>query len=1316
MDKRAPGVLSTTRVAAPYDVTDPVRSTFDRRDFYLIGDAAALTGITAHALRAWERVGLVAPRRSAAGVRQYTRDDLARIRLIARTLNDTRLSRHALAALLDAGELRPDVSDYVTGSELGGPAGERGPEHAKKPTHTDSSAALMGQRESRLLDAVARVGTAVASGRDLDDVLTTICRETCRAFAVADAVVWLLERLYAVTGVETIAKGRISSDLVLAAGFGRHVQRVLRSDQPSRVRLTGTRGLFSRMLRTPEVIRVNALDAFEMTHPDLAHLLPAAALLLVPLISSTGETIGVLALREALNADRLNEVDLRHAQMFANQAAIAIQTARLHDEIRASKRHAEAEQARWQAAMEHAPQFVVICDASLRITYCNPTYERMIGRLPSSDAHLGATSEDLESTDRDIFESSQTDKLPLARALSENRAVHGVEIMQRAVDGSMRFIAWDAAPMRTRDGELLGVVAEGRDMTVERRQMQRETCLAAVARAAAGRPGPGGIEERCSRVIAAFVESAGLPVESATLYLRDTESGEVQSIGVIGTRSAGSVSHQMRADSPHAWHPLMFEPQYSELDEIPPPWCDHVQPEIWKSTGIHSWALVPLRTGGEVLGALAVGFGVVHSWDVAERAWIEACAGAVALALENDRLFSAELRRTRELEAVLDGVTDGITMVSADGKMLVRNAVAAALTARNEVGAAVSTEAHDYMLRDAATRQPVPLEETPVMRALRGESVRDSVLMIRDGNGNDRIMVSSANPVRDATGQVVGAATIFHELTGQWRLARLFERLGQQLGATLQPADEMQVLADALIEVGGLDTVAVYTTNEDRSSLHLVAARNYPAEVIRSVANMPAHAPTIAGLALRTAEAQVAASFDTFQGPDHSLTRVLVEQLHIASGVALPLLARGRVVGVLMLGAKRVDAFPPDEVAMFQALAARVGLAVDNADLFQSARRTAAELNAIINAIADGVWTYDMSGRLTRANHAAIALMEGLIQLDAPTRGTYGSEAGTDADTVAIPLAKDSLRHALKGEITNATEERVYSTSTGTERWLSASYAPIRDEAGGTVVGAVAVGRDITALKQMERMREDFLAVVAHELRTPLTSMLGFVQAARRLRARGMTEQARVSEGGQPRMQADLLARIERQALRLDRLVGDLLDVVRINQGRLQYRWITGDVAGAVAEALDEQRASHPDRHIIARLPHDALLVRMDPDRISQAVTNLLTNALKYSRVESPVVVEVGMDPDGLEGPEAVVRVEDAGPGIPQEHMAHLFERFYRVPGVDVQSGSGIGLGVGLHLAREIVVRHGGRIWVESQPRKGSTFIFTVPLLRDSGQ
>lgn len=235
------------------------------------------------------------------------------------------------------------------------------------------------------------------------------------------------------------------------------------------------------------------------------------------------------------------------------------------------------------------------------------------------------------------------------------------------------------------------------------------------------------------------------------------------------------------------------------------------------------------------------------------------------------------------------------------------------------------------------------------------------------------------------------------------------------------------------------------------------------------------------------------------------------------------------------------------------------------------------------------------------------------------------------------------------------------------------------------------------ANEQMER----FLGITSHELRTPLTSMKTNIQMAQRLSGRITGEQAQQAAQIQ-----GLLARADGQVGRLGRLVDDLLDVSRIRSDKLELHVAQCDLVAIVRDITEEQRQAHPERTIELRLPaRPALFVRADGARISQVLVNYLTNALKYSAEDQPVVV--GLD---VRGKIARVWVRDRGPGLPPDELARIWLPFHRAEKVTVLSGSGIGLGLGLHISRTIVERHGGEVGVRSEPGRGSIFWFTLPL------
>jgi signal transduction histidine kinase len=253
----------------------------------------------------------------------------------------------------------------------------------------------------------------------------------------------------------------------------------------------------------------------------------------------------------------------------------------------------------------------------------------------------------------------------------------------------------------------------------------------------------------------------------------------------------------------------------------------------------------------------------------------------------------------------------------------------------------------------------------------------------------------------------------------------------------------------------------------------------------------------------------------------------------------------------------------------------------------------------------------------------------------------------------------------------------------------------------------VALANEL-AEREANRQTEAFLGIASHELKTPLASVimgLQLIQRHSRLSASSLPNAAG-QQNKQPIGPPGALELVLNQAGRLNRLVNDLLETSRIQAGRMELRLQPADLATIVDETVKEHQQLAPERTIALHLPDGKPVpVQADTERIGQVVTNYLTNALKYSPEERPV--EVGVQ---VENQQAYVWVRDHGPGIPPEEQSRIWERFHRVPGIEVQSGSGVGLGLGLYISKKIVERHDGQVGVQSAPGRGSTFWFTLPL------
>jgi signal transduction histidine kinase len=238
-------------------------------------------------------------------------------------------------------------------------------------------------------------------------------------------------------------------------------------------------------------------------------------------------------------------------------------------------------------------------------------------------------------------------------------------------------------------------------------------------------------------------------------------------------------------------------------------------------------------------------------------------------------------------------------------------------------------------------------------------------------------------------------------------------------------------------------------------------------------------------------------------------------------------------------------------------------------------------------------------------------------------------------------------------------------------------------------------------LKELDKMKSQFLSIASHELKTPITAMSGFLQVAlRRVRRLGQGEAAApVAEG--LRSITEQLEVVYRQTGKLARLVDELLDVSRIQTGRIEFRYGDVDLSELANEVATRMQLTTTTHEISVRRD-SANVVTADRDHLEQVLNNLLTNAIKYSPSGGTITIDVRPDDSGVR-----LSVTDQGIGIPEKELEAIFGLFYRSP--DRAARDAAGMGLGLFISKEIVVRHGGRIWAESGGVKGSTLNVVIP-------
>ena len=362
-------------------------------------------------------------------------------------------------------------------------------------------------------------------------------------------------------------------------------------------------------------------------------------------------------------------------------------------------------------------------------------------------------------------------------------------------------------------------------------------------------------------------------------------------------------------------------------------------------------------------------------------------------------------------------------------------------------------------------------------------------------------------------------------------------------------------------------------------------------------------------------------------------------------------------------------------------------------------------LRSVISAIPEAIVLVGARGEFLLVNDAAERLWAHPIPDSIHSEDFALISTCYGPDGSALAVEDMPIPRALAGD-TVIGKEVLYVRPDGRRLDLLYNAAPIFTitHLGRQVAAAVCTFQDISQLKALERQRDEFLSIAAHELRTPLTSILGTVQVLSRQVKRASDEKpldlANVKRG---------LDRVNDQSQRINKLVSDLLDTSRIQSGQLEFRMEPIEMVAIVRETVEGQSVAHPGRQIGISFPDQLLQVIGDAVRLAQVFDNLLTNALKYSTEDEPVEVLITTEDSQIH-----VSVRDHGDGIPPDAVPHLFERFYRVPGMEVKSDSGVGLGLGLYITHSIVARHNGRIVVTAEPGEGTTFHVYLPIYAPS--
>ena len=614
-----------------------------------------------------------------------------------------------------------------------------------------------------------------------------------------------------------------------------------------------------------------------------------------------------------------------------------------------------------------------------------------------------------------------------------------------------------------------------------------------------------------------------------------------------------------------------------------------------------------------------------------------------------------EREQREQYRVTLASIGDAVIATDAKGQIAFMNPVAEALTRWTHQDASGRPLNEVFRVINEETRQPV---SNPALEALEQGLVvglaNHSVLVAKDGT--ERTIDDSAAPIQTAETGITGAVLVFRDITERRAAQRELMESRERLRITLESIGDAVVATDAQGRVSFANPVAEKLLGyraEESAGRPLREVFNIVNEFTReSVANPVEQV-------LRDGQLVGLANHTVLLRPDGV-------EIPIDDSAAPIQDHSGSLAGVVLV---------------FRDISER-----------RRAEKTHATLAAIVESSDDAIVSKDLNGRIMTWNIGAERLF-----------GYREDEVIGQSIMLIIPPERieeeaEILRRVRNGERLDHYET-VRVRKDGTPVEISLTVSPVRS-ADGTIIGASKIARDITERRRMERQlrdadrqKDNFIAILAHELRNPLSPIQNTIKIL----------QLERSDDRELLYYCDL---VEKETRQMNRLLGDLLDQSRITQGKLSLYKERIDLTSAVNRAIEASRPAIDEagHHLTVDFPSQPMLVEADPMRLAQVFSNLLNNAAKFTEPGGNIRVTTERQAN-----QVLVRIKDSGSGIAPELMPKIFDMF--VQGEPVMERRHDGLGIGLTLARDIVGFHGGTIEAKSDgPGHGSEFVVSLPL------
>jgi signal transduction histidine kinase len=712
-----------------------------------------------------------------------------------------------------------------------------------------------------------------------------------------------------------------------------------------------------------------------------------------------------------------------------------------------------------------------------------------------------------------------------------------------------------------------------------------------------------------------------------------------------------------------------------------------------------------LDQAGKVTGGLLLGHAEPNRFTEEDQTLLVSLASQAAVALENARLYRMAQHRSQQLDAILDSIADGVTLVDGQGTIVRENRAA------RHLRASLVLTSEDEQFLDT-------LLSALARAALVGEHAEQTVQMEHNLDSPRTYLVtahtfhpipSPTSPLSDATsisaadweGTVAGAVVVWHDITAE--LAQASERLAQAHARQLEAIFEAMTDAVFVFDREGNVTM---TNTAARQHLALLSPPDYATRPLSEryvqlkladeqgqpleLAAWPT--PRVLAGEVLTPERAAETSYPTSDG--HTLyTQVTGGPLHDGDGNQ-----HGAVLIVRDITERK------------RAEHEREQRERERSEDIEAQREL---LLMILDELPSSVYLVrGEDARLMLANRANTMLWGTPWPYNETMQDFLAEHRIWLSGPTGQPLPPEqwaTLRALRDGETVRQHQETIHrpdgstlpvlvnAVSLGTTSRLSrlpsllAGVAPDYSEPL-----ALVIYQDVSVLKEAESLKDEFIAIAAHELRNPVAALAGFAHMLVAYTNRGQVSQ--LSD-----LQNEVIGEIELAAARLITLTEELLDVTRLQAGRLQLYPTLTDLVALARDTVTRFQRTTERSTISLHVSVSQLQVLVDPVRIDQVLANLISNAIKYSPEGGAIDVRIEKQQRHV-----LLSVRDEGLGIPGDEQAQIFSRFKRASNA-LEAGL-LGTGLGLYLCRELLALHGGHIWFESTKGDGSTFFVTLPL------